>query len=91
MEKESEDIDRQLGSIKTVSAQENVPPAVADAVLVSSCKMPAESKKVEELDFNKINDEGPITVDALIDGMKNMGFQASSICEAVRIINDMVF
>ncbi|KAA8571786.1 hypothetical protein EYC84_001755 [Monilinia fructicola] len=45
-------------------------------------------KKVEELDFNKFAGR-PITVDDLLSGMNNMGFQASSIGEAVRIINDM--
>jgi hypothetical protein len=51
--------------------------------------MPAGSQKVEELDFNKFHGRA-ITVDDLMSGMNNMGFQASSIGEAVRIINDMV-
>jgi deoxyhypusine synthase len=66
-----------------------VPASVADAVLVHG-SMPAGSQKVEELDFNKFAGR-PITVDDLMSGMNHMGFQASSIGEAVRIINDMVF
>jgi hypothetical protein len=66
-----------------------VPSSVADAVLVPSGEMPTGSQKVEELDFNKFAGRA-ITVDDLVGGMNNMGFQASSIGEAVRIINDMV-
>lgn len=66
-----------------------LPSTVTDAVLVKSNEMPEGSQKVEELDFNKFAG-CPITVDDLIGGMNHMGFQASSIGEAVRIINDMV-
>jgi len=66
-----------------------LPSSVTDAVLVQSSGMPEGSQKVEELDFNKFTGR-QITVDDLIGGMNNMGFQASSIGEAVRIINDMV-
>jgi len=65
------------------------PSSVTDAVLVASSEMPASAQKVEELDFNTFAGR-QITVDDLITGMNNMGFQASSIGEAVRIINDMV-
>jgi deoxyhypusine synthase len=71
------------------SAQGAPPSTVTDAVLVPSNEMPEDSQKVEELDFNKFAGR-PITVDDLISGMNNMGFQASSIGEAIRIINDMV-
>jgi deoxyhypusine synthase len=68
---------------------DDAPPSQAtDAVLVRSETMPEDAQKVEELDFNKI--KGPITADDLLQGMKYMGFQASSMCEAVRIINEMV-
>ena len=63
--------------------------SAAAAVLVKSEDMPADAQKVEELDFNQFKDK-PITVEDLIGGMTNMGFQASSIGEAVKIINDMV-
>lgn len=68
---------------------QTMPPAAAtDAVLVKSEDMAKDAQKVEELDFNKI--KGPVTADDLLQGMRHMGFQASSIAEAVRIINDMV-
>jgi deoxyhypusine synthase len=65
------------------------PSSVTEAVLVPSSEMPVGAQKVEELDFNKFAGQ-PITVDDLMSGMNHMGFQASSIGEAVRIINDMV-
>jgi len=71
------------------SDQGTLPASVTDAVLVPSNEMPEGSQKVEELDFNKFAGRD-ITVNDLISGMNNMGFQASSIGEAVRIINDMV-
>lgn len=72
------------------SDSSSAPPALATgAVLVPSVEMPEGSQKVEELDFNKFAGRS-ITVDELLEGMKHMGFQASSVAEAVRIINDMV-
>ncbi|QSZ33723.1 hypothetical protein DSL72_005294 [Monilinia vaccinii-corymbosi] len=65
-----------------------LPSSVTAAVLVPSNEMPVGAQKVEELDFNRFAGR-PITVDDLLGGMNNMGFQASSIGEAVRIINDM--
>ena len=67
----------------------DAPPSQAtDAVLVKSEEMPHDAQKVEELDFNSF--KGPVTAEDLLNGMRHMGFQASSIGEAVRIINDMV-
>jgi deoxyhypusine synthase len=71
------------------SGNSNAPPVeVTNAVLVQSEEMPKDAQKVEELDFNKL--KGPITAEDLFLGMKNMGFQATSMSEAIRIINDMV-
>lgn len=68
----------------------DLPPTQAtDAVLVKSVELPEGAQKVEELDFNAFRGR-PITVDDLFQGMKHMGFQASSMCEAIRIINEMV-
>ena len=64
------------------------PASAQAAVLVKSEQMPEGSQQVEELDFNKI--KGPVTAEDLLLGMKNMGFQASAVGEAVRIINNMV-
>lgn len=71
------------------TSNEGVPSTVTDAVLVPSNEMPKDAQKVEELDFNKFAGR-PITIDDLMSGMNHMGFQASSIGEAVRIINNMV-
>ncbi|KUI62098.1 Deoxyhypusine synthase [Cytospora mali] len=65
--------------------EEDQPTCLQRAVFAPN---PVGSQKVEELDFNKFRGR-PITVDDLYQGMKHMGFQASSMGEAVRIINDM--
>jgi hypothetical protein len=81
---------KQIFSMTATSEKPGVPPSAAtDAVLVPSNEMPKGSKKVEGIDFNKLAG-GAITIDDLMSGMMNMGFQASSIGEAVQIINDMV-
>ncbi|RYP52629.1 hypothetical protein DL768_002279 [Monosporascus sp. mg162] len=67
----------------------NLPPSQAtDAVLVPSAELPQGAQKVEEIDFNDFKGR-PITVEDIVQGMRHMGFQASSMGEAVRIINDM--
>ena len=73
-----------------MSAQDgNLPPSAAkEAVLVKSEEMPEGAQQVEDFDFNKF--KGPISAEDLLTGMHHMGFQASSIGEAVRIINGMV-
>jgi deoxyhypusine synthase len=69
---------------------EQAPPTQAlDAVLVESVKMPEGSRKVEDFDFDKFGDR-PMTAADLLQSMSGMGFQASSVGEAVRIINEMV-
>lgn len=77
----------------TMSAESNnggaPPSSVTDAVLVPSNEMPVGAQKVEGLDFNKFAGREVTAVD-LLNGMSNMGFQASLIGEAVRIINNMV-
>lgn len=68
----------------------NAPPkAATDAVLVPSDELPEGAQKVEEIDFNEFKGK-PITVDDIIHRMSNMGFQASSIGDAVKIIDKMV-
>ncbi|OAQ72985.1 deoxyhypusine synthase [Pochonia chlamydosporia 170] len=68
-------------------AQDAPPSGATDAVLMKSEEMPADAQPVEELDFNKL--KRPITAEDLYLGMRHMGFQASSMAEAIRIINDM--
>jgi hypothetical protein len=60
------------------------------AVLKQSIEMPQDAQKVEELNFDDFAGRS-ITVEDLVNGTSNMGFQASSIGEAVRIINEMVW
>lgn len=79
----------EMDSSRSANAASVAPSSVTDAVLKPSDAMPEGSQKVEELDFNKFKGRS-VTVEELMSGMTNMGFQASSIGEAVRIINDMV-
>ncbi|RYP22534.1 hypothetical protein DL765_001592 [Monosporascus sp. GIB2] len=73
----------------TTDLNPNMPPSQAtDAVLVPSAELPQGAQKVEEIDFNDFKGR-PITVEDMVQGMRHMGFQASSMGEAVRIINDM--
>ncbi|KAF2488679.1 Deoxyhypusine synthase [Lophium mytilinum] len=64
------------------------PSGATDAVLKPSDPVPDGARQVEGIDFNKYRDR-PITVEELVAGMSSMGFQATSVGEAVRIINDM--
>ncbi|KAB5583609.1 Deoxyhypusine synthase [Coniochaeta sp. 2T2.1] len=71
-----------------MASNQQPPSAATDAVLVKSVEMPKGAQKVEELDFNDFKGR-PITAEDLYNGMKHMGFQATSIGEAIRIINEM--
>src|SRR4051812_16869356 len=83
-------------SSQTPSAQENsnsnhvdqAPTSATAAVLVPSAPVPDDVRKVRGVDFNDYVDRD-ITVSELVSNMSTMGFQASAIGEAVRIINDM--
>jgi deoxyhypusine synthase len=68
---------------------EQTPSVATDAVFKVSEEVPKGSIEVQGVDFNKYTDRN-ITVDELISGMTNMGFQATSVGEAVRIIHEMV-
>ena len=65
------------------------PTAVTDAVLKPSESIEDGARKVQGIEFNDYLGQD-ITVRELIRGMKDMGFQASAVGDAVRIINDMV-
>jgi deoxyhypusine synthase len=73
-----------------VNGTSAAPSVSTAAVLKQSIDMPPGAQKVEELDFDNFAGKS-ITVEDLISGTSNMGFQASSIGEAVRIINEMVW
>jgi len=66
------------------------PPSNAtDAVLKPSEPVPEGSREVQGIDFNDYA-ERAITVEELVGGYARMGFQATAVGEAVRIVNDMV-
>lgn len=65
------------------------PTAVTDAVLKPSNPVPDGAIPVEGVEFGKFAHRN-ISVSELVDGMANMGFQASSIGQAVQIVDGMV-
>ena len=73
----------------TPSSEAAAPSGATDAVLKPSEPVPADAKEVRGIDFNQYANRS-ITVEELIAGYSSMGFQATSVGEAVRIINDMV-
>ncbi|KAL8806422.1 MAG: hypothetical protein Q9182_001337 [Xanthomendoza sp. 2 TL-2023] len=64
------------------------PPGATGAVLRSSAPVPPSSRIVKGIEFNEYR-EKPVTVEGLVEDMASMGFQASAVSEAVRIVNDM--
>jgi hypothetical protein len=68
----------------------SAPPSEATkAVLLVSEPVPEGARVVRGVDFDCYAGRD-ITVAELVSGMSNMGFQASAVAEAVRIINEMV-
>jgi deoxyhypusine synthase len=67
----------------------HVPSSVTEAVLVPSEEVPEGAKQVTGIDFNR-HDGRDITAAEMVDAMAGMGFQASAIGGAARIINEMV-
>lgn len=65
------------------------PAAAADAVLKRSDPVPDGLRQVQGIEFDHFRARD-MTVRDLVAGMATMGFQASAVAEAVRIINDMV-
>ena len=70
-------------------AEAAAPAVSTEAVLKKSVEMPLDAQKVEDLNFDDFTGRS-VTVEDLIRSTAHMGFQASSIAEAVRIINEMV-
>lgn len=67
-----------------------LPPSEATAaVLLESQPIPVDARKVAGIDFDHYPGRN-ITVAELVAGMSSMGFQATAVADAVRIINDMV-
>ncbi|KAI4169297.1 MAG: hypothetical protein LQ343_005795 [Gyalolechia ehrenbergii] len=81
-------------SIKMAQSAQNgpvpnqAPDAATDAVLKPSAPVAAGARVVKGIDFNEYSDK-TLTVEDLVDNMAGMGFQASAVSEAVRIVNDM--
>lgn len=71
------------------SASGTAPAAVADAVLKPSDPVPEDAIPVKGLDFDAFVDRN-ITVAELVENLKNVGFQATSIAQAVNIVDGMV-
>jgi deoxyhypusine synthase len=74
-----------------VSEAENgqAPSTAQDAVLKPSEFATEGVQEISGVDFNKYADRN-ITVAELVDSMANMGFQATSVGEAVKLVNEMV-
>lgn len=64
------------------------PETATGAVLKPSQPVSEGTQKVSGINFD--NHQNGITAEELLAGMASMGFQASGVAEAVRIINDMV-
>ncbi|KAF2012601.1 Deoxyhypusine synthase [Aaosphaeria arxii CBS 175.79] len=64
------------------------PSGATDAVLKPSDPVPEDAREVKGIEFDNYAGRG-ITVQELVGGMASMGFQATAVGEAVRIINDM--
>lgn len=73
----------------STASEAAAPSGATDAVLKPSEPVPEGAREVQGIDFNQYAGRS-ITVEELIAGYSSMGFQATSVGEAVRIINDMV-
>ncbi|KAI9807620.1 MAG: Deoxyhypusine synthase [Sarcosagium campestre] len=71
------------------SAEQDAPPGATSAVLKASEAMPSSAQQIHGVDFDHHHPHSNITVAELVSNMGAMGFQASAISDAVRIINDM--
>lgn len=67
----------------------HAPSAATNAVLKPSDPVPQGVRMVKGIEFDDYEGRD-ITVNELVAGMADMGFQASAVGDAVRIINDMV-
>lgn len=67
---------------------DKLPALAADAVLKQSIEVPADFVEVSGIDYSK-DEAYNSTATNLINSMRNMGFQASSVASACDIINEM--
>ena len=59
------------------------------AVLKPSNPVPEDARTVQGIEFSD-HQNTPITVEEMVAGMSSMGFQASAVADAVRVVDDMV-
>ncbi len=67
----------------------SAPDKATGAVLKPSAPVAASARPVTGLEFNDYK-EKQLTAEDLVRSMGGMGFQATAVCEAARIVNDMV-
>lgn len=67
----------------------STPADAKEAVFVTSQAVPEDAPRVQGLDFNRHHASNISVVD-MVESMSHMGFQASALGDAVRIINGMV-
>ncbi|KAL9630394.1 MAG: hypothetical protein Q9204_004742 [Flavoplaca sp. TL-2023a] len=66
----------------------SAPEKATEAVLKPSAPISPSARVVKGIEFNKYT-KSLLTVEELVKDMATMGFQASAVSEAVRIVNDM--
>jgi len=71
-----------------MSGSDKLPGLASDAVLKQSIPVPDSFVEIKGIDYSKDSAYNMKAVD-LIESMKNMGFQASSVSQACEIINGM--
>lgn len=71
------------------ASRSDAPAGAANAVLKPSDPVPESAVPVKGLDFDAFADRN-ITAAELVENLANVGFQATSIGQAVDIINGMV-
>ena len=67
----------------------HAPSSAANAVLVPSEAVPEGAQEVKGINFDNY-DGRDVTVAEMVDNMATMGFQATAVGDAARVINDMV-
>lgn len=71
-----------------MSANSAIPGLAGDAVLKASDPVPEDARVVKGIDYSKPESRNARATD-IIDGMRTMGFQASSVARACEIIDEM--
>ncbi|KAB2579036.1 Deoxyhypusine synthase [Lasiodiplodia hormozganensis] len=74
--------------VSQAAAHGQAPAGATDAVLKPSDPVPEGAQEVKGVEFNDYAGRS-ITVEELVAGMENMGFQATSVGQAVKVIEGM--